>query len=243
MAHGLPDDSDVKRDEAVFNLQDMGELAVRLGSPMIYHRGGIVLFLETFEDGAGNWTLTATNAVYPIEPSPDVAHSNGISLRLYVPASASDYAEMQADLPYLGDDVYGFSMMLSTLAATPYIYHRIYVYTGTHIFDYVIRIAPGKGFIHVKDHNGAWQLIASGVNFFASNKLFRYAQLVIDWENQAYTRYVFGQTAYDLSGYLPQSALNGVTAHTELIVRVEPEAATAATVYTDSIIFTQGEAS
>ncbi len=58
MARGLPDAGNVVKGHDLYALQDMAELAVRLGSPMSYDRYGSVLLLEDFERGLNAWSKT-----------------------------------------------------------------------------------------------------------------------------------------------------------------------------------------
>jgi len=48
---GAPDDSNVLSTSTFYRLDDMAELAVRLGSPVQYLRSGNIVFCTTFEDG------------------------------------------------------------------------------------------------------------------------------------------------------------------------------------------------
>jgi len=61
MPHGAPDDSNVLKIGEDYRLDDLSELAARLGSIVNYRRTGDVYFMEDFSYGLERWTITDYN--------------------------------------------------------------------------------------------------------------------------------------------------------------------------------------
>ena len=55
MTHGVQDFGASSGQNSTYGLTDLGELAVRLGSPVSFDRRGDVVMMETFEDGLDAW--------------------------------------------------------------------------------------------------------------------------------------------------------------------------------------------
>jgi len=60
VAHGTPDWGVTAGARTVYQMTDLGELAVRLGSIVTHDRRGDVIFLEDFEEGMGRWRFPRT---------------------------------------------------------------------------------------------------------------------------------------------------------------------------------------
>ena len=56
MGHGYPDYGTQGPVSTVHSIQDLGELAVRLGSIVTFDRRGNVLWLDGFDSGIGAWS-------------------------------------------------------------------------------------------------------------------------------------------------------------------------------------------
>ena len=60
MAHGARDFGIYAPKETIVTIEDLGELAVRLGSPVNYDRKGDVVWVDGFEDGIDKWDIDLT---------------------------------------------------------------------------------------------------------------------------------------------------------------------------------------
>ena len=62
MAHGHPDYGGAAPLATVYTLQDLAELAARLGSIDVFDRRGNVLLLDDFESGIKKWLFGGTGS-------------------------------------------------------------------------------------------------------------------------------------------------------------------------------------
>lgn len=86
--HGAPDWSKYRITAPSYPLEDLGELATRLGAIAVFDRRGEVSFVESFEHSARNWTATSTPAGGTITLSPTFARHGGYALKATTPAAA-----------------------------------------------------------------------------------------------------------------------------------------------------------
>jgi len=90
MTRGAPDDSNVLSTSTFYRLDDMAELAVRLGSVVNYHRAGNVVFATDFGEGLSPLDRQETAVGGIIEVSNDLSLSGGVAVMLgYVAAVGS----------------------------------------------------------------------------------------------------------------------------------------------------------
>ena len=74
MARGGPDYGASSARYTIFPVTDLGELAVRLGSPVAYDRQGNVIYTESFENGLAGWDTDTSGA----GASVDVSFGRGV---------------------------------------------------------------------------------------------------------------------------------------------------------------------
>lgn len=81
MPHGGPDWGTEGPVSTIYSIQDLGELAARLGSIVTHDRRGNVIWLDDFEDGLSQWELAGAGA-YSINWNSQYARNGGFSCQL-----------------------------------------------------------------------------------------------------------------------------------------------------------------
>lgn len=87
MPHGAPDWFKYRTTGSSFSLDDLGELATRLGAIAVFDRRGEVAFVESFEHAARNWTLASVPLGGAVTLDPTFARHGGYALRATTPAA------------------------------------------------------------------------------------------------------------------------------------------------------------
>ncbi len=90
MTHTLPDYTTKYKMTNIFSNIDTAELAVRLGSGVIYDRRGNVVDYDDFEHGSLKWDNDFTAHAGTVAVSTDTARSGGKSLKIVTANAVAD---------------------------------------------------------------------------------------------------------------------------------------------------------
>lgn len=241
MAHGLPDESNVKSGIPLYLTTDLGELAVRLGSPVIYHRQGAVLYMEAFDKGYRRCAFETGLPSGSYEITSEYWESKGVSLKMASEPDASSYIGLLKRLPCL---YLGYYATHSLLAYTSTCYRMTLTYayfdgTNQHLFE--IRITPNIGKAEYRDVNGAYQEITTELSFLSFYRIFNYHRLKVNLDSLTYESFTFNQTEYSIAGLACYPIPSGLQRHLVIGIETEGSIANRGIVYVDSIILTQEE--
>lgn len=241
MPHGTPDYGVSAARSTIFPVIDLGELAVRLGSPSAYDRQGNVFYLDSFENGLAGWN-TATSG-----SGGSVGASFGRGLHTawaghLVPGSDADrYAEISRgfSFPVLSNIGVEVAFTLAPQLQDVIIY--LDFYTGALRLRYGFRYdkAVGQGYIWIA--SGAWQAVGSPAQALVDDKLFIPTKFVADPITPRYLRLLVGLGSLSVSSYGPQSTVDTTLAHLAITGRVVANAGFNPNVYFDRFILTQNE--
>jgi len=241
MVHGGPDYGIYAPKTTIISIEDLGELAVRLGSIVNFDRKGDVLWLDDFEDDITKWESELTGDRGSVLWSPNHPQSKGFSLK----ATTGDTNE---------DEV-----LLSKWFASP-VLSRIgceYHFISHNKLGYIIfanQIMPGVGrkWGSVKytratqtwqyyDVTLGWTDLSPTMELEEGEYTYNAVKLVLDFVTNYYVSLIVNKTTYDLSSYplKPQAWLYEPGLRPTITIR--NNSAAAAIVYFDSVVITQNE--
>lgn len=92
MPHGTPDWGHVGPKSTIFGLDDLGEHAVRLGSPVVWDRRGNVILMDTFEHGLAQCSGLGTGANWDVALEGGYAWQGAFCAKLTTGDDAGDEA-------------------------------------------------------------------------------------------------------------------------------------------------------
>jgi len=241
MAHGTKPYGHATAQNIIYGVQDMGELAARLGSIDTFDRRGNIIFTDDFECGhLTKWIRTLAGPLSTITLRTLYARSGAFSARLYAGPVATNSAEINHFMPYpvLGKVGVEAWYCLPGLA-NAYLYHGFYLYDGVNITYYLIRYNPSTGNVDVYDNVPGWQTFAVGLNIMTPGGFFVF-KLVQNLATGRYVRCILNENEYDLSAYTAFFNANPTLA--SLVVTISAYNITQALlVYADDVIVTQNE--
>jgi len=240
VAHGQRDWGNIGAEATVAGLSDMGELAVRLGSPVTFNREGNVLLLDTFEYGLGRWNSSAI-APSTVEVSAAWSRYGAYSVKFDVAADAAKYGLVDTYLPYPVKSKYGLEFSLQINGYVDIIYVNMNFADGAQAQNYTIYAYPNAEKIILRDQDAGlvtftddWRIRNTGGNFHTF-------KLVCDIVDQYYQRLIVNDVEYDLTAYRPRVTTN--TAASRVFVRLQFYGSNsgAGVAYLDDVIITQNE--
>lgn len=241
MAHGAPDFSKYRRDSTTYSLQDLAELAVRLGSIITFDRRGDVVFTETFNHGYSMWTPQSDGANSAFGLNTTYFLSAGVSLGLTPGSDDERYALVYNHLPYPGDLNMGGEIHFTLAAEVDNFRLGLRIYDGTTLHRARITYDPGDQALYYEDANEQNQSIATGLNLNVNPNHFHALKFVIDLATQSYTRVILNDTEYTLEDptyYTTASALDAVL---QIVPNAVATSGNNPTIYVDNAIITQDE--
>lgn len=200
MVHGTPDWGRTNAPATIFQMNDLGELAVRLGSIVTHDRRGDVLWLDDFEATLNKWdestigtgaaiaidTLWARNGAQSLHLTGGsdslrrafVAHTN--------PLTGLSNIGMELAVMFDGD-FDNFTLDFSVFDGTDRLRGRLRYQDDTNILEYI-------------DSSNNPVTLESSFVLAHFDSEFHVLKLVIDAVGRNYVRAIVDQTEYDLSG-------------------------------------------
>jgi hypothetical protein len=239
--HGTPDWWGESPTATVHQVTDVGELAVRLGSPVSYDRRGNVVWFDTFEDGLGKWVsgtagtgasvfVTSKDALQGAYSAQLVGGSDGlmnaqVARILFSPVLGGVGVEVSFELAGLADEV----DILATHydGATGYRYHVRWV-RATSDFEYL-------------DSAGVWQDIDANKPLIATTAAWHTMKVVFNTSTEKYMRAMLDDEEYPLVGIAPQTTVSAVEPTINLVLRAYSSAGLNHYARIDDVIITQNE--
>lgn len=241
MAHGKNDYGATAQKNTVYSLQDMAELAARLGSIDTFDRSGDVVWLDDFEATTLKWAwdtggIDGSGALSTVEArsgnqsalsiSPSIAGAEGFFSR-YFPTPVNSRIAGEISVNFTG-------LMRSI---------RIWLrpaQAGGFGLSY-LSYNPQTETISILDDTNADKVVASAIPLATGATLFHQMKLVIDLSTQKYVRAVVDNHSIDLSAHAFYAA--GGVVYTSLQVRLANASNTNTnrSTYFDDFILTQNE--
>lgn len=239
--HGTPDYGITNAAATVFRVTDLGELAVRLGSPISFHRTGDVIWWDDFECSANKWVNDLDGAGSSAAISNEAARNGLYSLKLVSGPLAGNHAAVlhRQALPSLLP--LGVELSLHLVSSTDNMEVRFDVYTGTQRLRFAVRWRDTVDDLQYMDAAGAWVTFATDVNPSMVTTLFQTIKLITDPGAPAYVLFLLTNRAWSLSSIAPKVDLAGGPPYCELRVAQNGRVGLSDVVYMDDVILTQNE--
>ena len=241
MARGAPDDSNVKVGTDIYRIDDLAELAVRLGSIVNYQRSGSVLMLDGFEEGMNAWNKNTTGVGAEVEVSDEVAYNGQVSLKVTSGTGVTPYAGFDKYLPPVGECRMGLQTTFSlNLDVKTILFQLTYGRDPTRwyfkvVYDHV------TGELQYESAPAVWTAFATPGKLYDGSNNFHNLKLVVDLETGEHVRCYLDNVAYDMEGIAPLTGLWALGPFLFPIIRVSGDGATDGIAYFDNMVVTYNE--
>lgn len=241
MAHGTADWWGSEPTSTVHQIQDVGELAVRLGSPVTFDRRGNVMFQTSFESGlTGMWTLVGGTGA-DVQLSISTAWQGAYSVKVIKGSDGALSAEIGKEVRPLVASKVGleFSWVSQFNDQQPQAWLKYY--DGTNLYTFRVRYDEATNVLQYLDSSSVWQNIATGIDLPASLWSFSTIKLVVDLDAKEYLRVILNETEHDISGITAPSAASGLAPSLKCLAHNTGAGADNHYIYVDNFIITQNE--
>lgn len=248
MAHGTPDWGLWGPVQASYALDDMGELAARMGSPMLWDRRGDVLSITDWRNGLGEWEAPAVGGGGGITLETEHSRKGAYAINLTAGNTALDPAYLQLNLPYAVAAGIGLEFAFSGEANTSYHQADLYIDDATDLWPFRVRVFRGNGLIQVWGYDprihavaNAWRNTAT-VGALGIMAQPRHAcKLTVNHTLQRYIRFILNDHEEDLGMYMVAGAASAATTELRPAIWHYALGATNPVSYIDNVVVTQNE--
>lgn len=241
MVRGAPDYSNVKSEQAIYTLMDLGELAARLGSIDVFDRSGNLVWMDDFEAATLNWEtiIAGTGAAVALSTAQRLRGAQ--SCLLTCPSDAGLNVMIDRWLAMLHQSTTSFEIAFAPDANITTFDIHLTVFNSGIRYSNQIRWDGVAKTISYFNAASAWTVFAIGVDLMTLYTGFNCAKLTVDLATGNYKRFRLNQTIYDLSGIAPAAAPVPHTPNLLLLVEVTGTIATNALCYVDNVLVKQNE--
>jgi hypothetical protein len=241
MPHTAPDWSWMGKVSTIFSLQDMAELAVRLGSIVSHDRRGNVIWMDGFENGLRAWysSLSGTGASASLAVAD--ARNGAYSCKLVGGSTSSRYASILKYLTWTSTTKLGFEMSFNHDSNLWKILFAILVWDGEDNYQAKITYDHTNTKVVYRDSSNVDQDVVTDLELADSSELYHNVKFVIDLSTGEYVWVRVNPDTYTLTGLDTFSLTSAATKKLQLQIQVYSNAGTNTTVYVDDVIFTQNE--
>ena len=241
MAHGTPDWGVTAGAVTVYQLTDMGELAVRLGSIVTHDRRGDVIWFDGFEDGLAKWTTATFGAGAAVDLSVARARNGLFSARLVAGSDGGQVGRLDKTVPFPVLSPMGAEVSFALQQNIDELEFVFDIYDGVDVTQYSITWSDTNNNLLYRDSNGDNQELASGVDLSMVLNLFHTLKLVVDMENKVYARLILDQTEYSLAGIAALAIADVTSAAVRIRVNLIGRVGSNDVIRVDDVIITQNE--
>lgn len=222
-------------------LQDIAELAVRLGSPVSYNRAGSVSWIDDFRCGLSKWSTNASGAGTSVKLRASDSNTGPFCADLTTGAVvlAEALMERRTAPPRIG--TFGLTTSLAALQGSPSLHILVRRILNDVAYYGEIEIAVSTWVISVFPGGGGDIPVLSVGSMASLYPIYHYLKLILDFDTGKYVRLLFDTDNIDLSAHdLVTVAYPGPDSY-QLWFDLLGGPAAVGEVLVDSVIFTYDE--
>lgn len=241
MAHGQPAWGVNRSKSTTYQLQDMAELARRLGAPISIDGSGDVIDQDDCEHGLVKGIITGNGTGYAIASDATKARSGAKSYLFTAGSSDAHNVQLERAFAYPVPSTLGIELWFSEMAAGETLELDVVLYTGTRRYMGIILYTLATKTLQVYDAAGVAHTYRTLANPNATAWCWHCLKVVIDVPTGAYVRAIYDQYTDDLSAYSLMSIANASAPSVRRTLLWTGRSGYNDSVYIDDLLTTQNE--
>lgn len=241
MSHGYPDWGISAPKASIYALNDMAELAARLGSIHTFDRRGNVVWFDDFEGPTLRWTLLGSGAGATAALTTETSNTGAQCAKLTTGSDAGGwvYISKTLHLPPLSE--IGVEIAFTTPAEMRFYQLILRVHTGSRLLQTYASVDVENLTLSIQNETGGATVIDALVSPYQHLYTFHKLKLVVNYPLEKYARLLLDNRCYDLSARNIYAYNN--TAAPYLYARIRGHGVLGANrdFHVDDVIITQNE--
>jgi len=178
----------------------LGELAVRLGSPITFQRSGHTQIFETFENGIGRVTPIGYNAEEAVEVAPVGVASGGYCCKLTTGPTEGNYVGIYMARHRFPLGKWGFGLKFSFDNRLKALEQHLMVWDTSHYYTLQWEYVHSLEKLYLYNQDQEWQEVADIQLVAVDRRRFNQAKLTADLLTGYYSTFYFNHLKIDCSG-------------------------------------------
>lgn len=241
MARGQADFGALAVKEVSASISDMGEVAARLGSIVIYDKRGDVVFFETFEEPVLRWDITKVEAESYARLDNSNVRSGSQAVKLHTANVNEEEVKIASYFAPLASKRLGGEISFSKLSTRHELYIGFNIYDGTYFKQPWINISYPNNKLYVRNEAGIFVEVAAMPGIRSDDFLFHTTKFVFDLDTDKYERWMLNIAEYDISTFSFKATGFETAPYIEFFCSVINTTSTGADLWVDDYILTQAE--
>jgi len=241
MVHGGPDYGIYAPKTTIISIEDLGELAARLGSIVNFDRKGDVLWLDDFEDDISKWRSQLTGDRGSVLWSPNHPHSKGFSLKATTGETNEDEVSLTKWFASPVLSRIGCEYHFTSHEKLGYIAFANQIMPGTGRYTGSVKYTRATKTWQYYDATEGFTDLSPTMELEEGEYAYNAVKLVMDFTTNYYVSLIVNKTTYDLSSYPLRSLDWAYEPGMRPQITIQNNSAAAAIIYFDNVIITQNE--
>lgn len=206
MPHGTPDWGHTGPKDTIYGLDDLGEHAVRLGSPVLWDRRGDVLHQTDFREGMGSFAGSGGGAGWAVALHAGNARTGAYCAKLTAGSDGALHAYLQKRLPRPVLAKVGLEFSFSCATWTSFWRWQIEWMTAAGTYIAHVQYDHQNGLLQSYEEPTTWTTFATVDVLYTDDQVQHTGKLVIDMGAvdaagnplPVYDRFLFNEQIHDL---------------------------------------------
>jgi len=241
MARGQADFGMYAPKEVSASISDMGEVAARLGSIVIFDKRGDVVDFDNFEEPNLRWIDGAIPAGGESFFSYLTCRSGSQSRFIAPNASAGAIRSLSKSYQILGTKRLGVEISLCKLMAASSLILNLWYYDGDDRYKARAKVDANTKKVYIADSVPDWVEVADIDTIMDEYFAFQTIKMVVDFDTKKYVRLLFINREFDISTVSLHSFGSGLTPHYSVLIENEALTVAGGGTFLDDFILTQAE--
>jgi len=241
MAHGGPDWGIGVPVSTIYGVDDLGELAVRLGSINSFDRRGNVVFLSSFEDSLNPFLRFSSGANADVSISNTSSRNGACSCELRPGDAVDDDAYIRHYSPFPVSSKVGVEISFATVHSDVVFAVQSWLDDGVVGHWPIIEYRWNTDQLVYYDEGGVEHVFASNLKLHTYERIYHTMKVVVDIAKREFVRVILNDIEYNLEGTKYEMAATTGSKQWYQLIGAQAKVTLGTWVYIDDLIVTQNE--
>jgi hypothetical protein len=241
MVHGTPDWWGQGRKPNTFALNDMAELATRLGSDVNYDRLGECIYIYNGDRGIEDMGTITWGTGAEVYLQNGAAVGNGMMIYLMGGSESMNKAMLEKTIRHPQGDTLGIEIVYSFTEELDYMEIDISDCDGVTEYEVIMRYSYTHNTISIYQADGTWLTVITNIGYIALNAMTHNLKVVYNVGTGNLVRLLMDDKYYDMSAYSAYYKTTSIISHVQIRFNAVSDVGGSGGVGLHKIILTQNE--